>query len=157
MKPFLILLRICLLLLFITANSIKMIYQLATWEVSFIFDNKLYKETNSVAMGSLLGPMLANVFLYLILIKICWKIVPLCLSQWYLDSVLVTFLFFFYEHFPYGNHIISFGQGNFSDVFINFDKFIFFISKKNKYLKYNSFIVFFTMLISKLFILRSNS
>lgn len=157
MKLFLILLRICLLLLlFITANSIKMIYQLATWEVSLIFDNKLYKETNSVAMGSLLGPMLA-VFLYLILIKICWKIGPLCLSKWYLDSVLVTFLFFFYEHFPYGNHIISFGQGNFSDVFINFDKFIFFICKKNKCLKYNSFIVFFTMLISKLFLLRSNS
>ena len=31
---------------------------------SFIFDNKLYKKIDAVAMGSLLGPTLASAFLY---------------------------------------------------------------------------------------------
>ena len=37
--------------------------KLATTESSFIFDNKLYKQIDGVAMGSPLGPTLANVFL----------------------------------------------------------------------------------------------
>ena len=35
----------------------------ATIESSFIFDNKLYKQIDGVAMGSPLGPTLANAFL----------------------------------------------------------------------------------------------
>ena len=35
----------------------------ATTESSFIFDNKLYKQIGKVAMGSPLGPTLANAFL----------------------------------------------------------------------------------------------
>ena len=37
--------------------------KLATTESSFIFDNKLYKQIDGVAMGSPLGPTLANAFL----------------------------------------------------------------------------------------------
>ena len=37
--------------------------KLATTESSFIFDNKLYKQIEGVAMGSTLGPRLANAFL----------------------------------------------------------------------------------------------
>ena len=37
--------------------------KLATTESSFIFDNKLYKQTEGVAMGSPLAPTLANAFL----------------------------------------------------------------------------------------------
>ena len=37
--------------------------KLATTKLSFIFDNKLYKQIDGVAMGSPLGPTLANVFL----------------------------------------------------------------------------------------------
>ena len=39
--------------------------KLATTESSFIFDNKLYKQIDGVAMGSPLGPTLANTFLCL--------------------------------------------------------------------------------------------
>ena len=37
--------------------------KLAATESSFIFDNKLYKQIDGVAMGSPLGPTLANAFL----------------------------------------------------------------------------------------------
>ena len=37
--------------------------KMATTESSFILDNKLYKQIDGVAMGSLLGPTLANTFL----------------------------------------------------------------------------------------------
>ena len=37
--------------------------KLATTESSFIFDNKLYKQIDGVAMGSPLGPTLANALL----------------------------------------------------------------------------------------------
>ena len=37
--------------------------KLATTESSFIFDNKLYKQIDEVAMDSPLGPTLANAFL----------------------------------------------------------------------------------------------
>ena len=38
--------------------------KLVMTQSSFIFDNKLYKKIDGVAMGSLLGPTLANAFLY---------------------------------------------------------------------------------------------
>ena len=47
-------------------SSRKDLYELlklATTESSFIFDNKLYKQIDGVAMGSPLGPTLANAFL----------------------------------------------------------------------------------------------
>ena len=37
--------------------------KLATTESSFIFDNKLYKQIDGAAMGSPLGPTLANALL----------------------------------------------------------------------------------------------
>ena len=42
--------------------SRKDLFKLATTESSFIFDNKLYKQIDGVAMGSPLGPTLANAF-----------------------------------------------------------------------------------------------
>ena len=39
------------------------LFKLATTESSFIFDNKLYKQIDGVAMGSPLGPTLATAFL----------------------------------------------------------------------------------------------
>ena len=38
--------------------------KIATTKSSFIFDNKLYKQIDGVAMGSSLGPTLANAFLF---------------------------------------------------------------------------------------------
>ena len=38
-------------------------FKIATTESSFIFDNKLYKQIDGVAMGSPLGSTLANAFL----------------------------------------------------------------------------------------------
>ena len=43
--------------------SRKDLYELAATESSFIFDNKLYKQTDGVAVGSPLGSTLANAFL----------------------------------------------------------------------------------------------
>ena len=43
--------------------SRKDLSKLATTESSFIFDNKLYKQIDRVAMASFLGPTLANAFL----------------------------------------------------------------------------------------------
>ena len=38
--------------------------KLATTKLFFIFNNKLYKQTNGVPMGSTLSPTLAKVFLF---------------------------------------------------------------------------------------------
>ena len=48
-----------------TSSRFELYYllKLATSESSFIFDNILYKQIDGVAMGSPLGPTLANAFL----------------------------------------------------------------------------------------------
>ena len=51
----------------------------ATSESSFIFDYLLYKQVDGVAMGSPLGPILANVF-YAIMKKNVWIIVQSTLN-----------------------------------------------------------------------------
>ena len=40
-------------------------YTLATKESFFMFNNKFYKQVDGVAMGSLSGPALAYIYLYL--------------------------------------------------------------------------------------------
>ena len=47
----------------LSRKDLNELLKLATIESSFIFDNKLYKQIDGVAMGSPLGPTLANVFL----------------------------------------------------------------------------------------------
>ena len=48
----------------LSTKDLYELLKLATTKLSFIFDNKLYKQIDGVAMGSPLGPTLANVFLY---------------------------------------------------------------------------------------------
>ena len=68
------------------------LFKLATTESSFIFDNKLYKQIDGVAMGSPLGPTLANSFL-------CHyenfglMNVLLSLNLWFTNVTLTIFLF----------------------------------------------------------------
>ena len=47
----------------LTKGSFQSLLELATLDSFFIFDGKYYKQKDGVAMGSLLGPTLANVFL----------------------------------------------------------------------------------------------
>ena len=47
----------------LSSKNLHNFLKLATTESSFIFDNKLYKQTDGVAMGSPLGHKRANVFL----------------------------------------------------------------------------------------------
>ena len=44
-------------------SQLKKLFCLASKESNFIFDSLLYKQTDGVAMGSSLGPSLANAFL----------------------------------------------------------------------------------------------
>ena len=48
---------------FMVWSEFKDLLSLATKELYFIFNNILYKQTDAVAMGSPLGPSLANAFL----------------------------------------------------------------------------------------------
>ena len=47
----------------LTKDSFQSLLQLATLNSFFIFDRKYYKQKDGLAMGSPLGPALANVFL----------------------------------------------------------------------------------------------
>ena len=47
----------------LSKSELYYLLKLATSESSFIFDNILYKQIDGVAMGSSLGPTLANLFL----------------------------------------------------------------------------------------------
>ena len=47
----------------LTKNSFRSLLELATLDSFFIFDGKSYKQKDGVAMGNLLDPTLANVFL----------------------------------------------------------------------------------------------
>ena len=46
-----------------TPNQFKELLEIAVKESPFIFNNKVYMQTDGVAMGSCLGPTFANVFL----------------------------------------------------------------------------------------------
>ena len=47
----------------LSIDKFKKFLQLAVKDVLFIYNDKLFKQTNGVAMGSPLGPFLANIFL----------------------------------------------------------------------------------------------
>ena len=59
--------------------ELKELLSLATKESYFVFKGQLYKQVDEVAMGSPLGPTLANTFL-IILKRIGYEIVHLILS-----------------------------------------------------------------------------
>ena len=66
--------------------------KLATTESSFIFDNKLYKQIDGVAMGSPLGPTLFTTF-SVVMKKYGLMNVLLSLSLWFTNVTLTIFLF----------------------------------------------------------------
>ena len=47
----------------IPRKELKKLFEFATSETNFLFDSKYYDQVDGVAMGSPLGPMLANLFL----------------------------------------------------------------------------------------------
>ena len=79
--------------------SIKNLYyllKLATTESSFIFDNKLYRKINGIAVGSPLGPILANACLChyeKIWLKECPSQFKSVVYRRYIDDICVLKIF----------------------------------------------------------------
>ena len=44
-------------------KKLKELFVFATYHTHFLFNNEIYDQTSGVAMGSLLGPALANLFM----------------------------------------------------------------------------------------------
>ena len=47
----------------LSADEFRKLLEIATKESFFLFDNEYYRQIDGVAMGSSLGPVLANMFL----------------------------------------------------------------------------------------------
>ena len=76
----------------LSKSELYYLLKLATSESSFIFDKTLYKQIDGVAMGSPLGPTLANAFLChyeRLWLDSC----PLNLNLLYTEDMLMTYLF----------------------------------------------------------------
>ena len=78
----------------INKSEFKSLLSLATQELYFIFNDVLYKQKNGVAMGSPLGPTMANVFLSFYEIKWleqCPKEFKPVFYRRYVDDIFVLF------------------------------------------------------------------
>ena len=76
----------------INKSEFKKLLSLATQEMYFIFNDVLYKQKDSMAMGSPLGPTIANVFLSFYEIKWleqCQKELKPVLYRRYVDDIFV--------------------------------------------------------------------
>ena len=94
---------ICIKLLFPSNNAkikglsrdeFRLLLEIATKESLFIFDNTCYSQLDGVAMGSLLGPTLANIFLCFHekqWLKTCSKQFKPVSYQRYVDDILCLF------------------------------------------------------------------
>ena len=60
---------------YLDRNDFKELLTLAAYESLFIFDQVMYRQTDGVAMGFPLGPILANAF-YVILKKMALRMCP---------------------------------------------------------------------------------
>ena len=76
----------------LSRKDLNELLKLATIESSFIFDNKLYKQIDGVAMGSPLGPTLVTTF-SVVMKKYGLMNVLLSLSLWFTNVTLTIFLF----------------------------------------------------------------
>ena len=71
----------------------KSLLSLATQESYFIFNDVLYKQKDGVAMGSLLGPTMANVFLSFYEVKWLEQCPKEFKPFFFTEDMLMTFLF----------------------------------------------------------------
>ena len=74
----------------LSRKDLSELLKLATTESFFIFDNKLYKQINGVAMGSPLGPTLANT-ISAFMKKFGLMNLLISLNLWFTNVTLIIF------------------------------------------------------------------
>ena len=78
----------------INKSEFKNLLLMVTQESYFIFNNVLYKQKNGVAVGSLIGPAMANVFLLFYEVKWfeqCPKEIKPAFYRRYVDDIFALF------------------------------------------------------------------
>ena len=73
----------------IPSDILKQLLLLCTYNMQFTFNGKPYRQIDGVAMGSPLGPLLADVFMVSIEERLEQKINKLSLYWWYVDGILL--------------------------------------------------------------------
>ena len=76
----------------IPKHNFRNLLNIATKETFFMFNNKYYKQVDGVAMGSPLGPALANNFLSVVLKVNGFKILLMISNLCFIDIMLMTYL-----------------------------------------------------------------
>ena len=74
----------------ITKDDLKSLLEITAKNQFFQFNGKLFKQINGVAMGSLLGPLMANTFMYYIKEKLQISHQRLAFCKRYVDNTLTT-------------------------------------------------------------------
>ena len=103
-----------------TKSELKQLLCLATKESYFIFNGLLYKQTDGVAMGSPLGPSLANAFLSYHeknWLNSCPQGFKPVFYQRYVDDIFV--LFKSNDHLMSHQHVLFYGDRKTKQVFLS--------------------------------------
>ena len=87
-------------------NSFRRLLELAVMDNYFIFNNKIYKQTDGMAMGSPLGPTFANIFM-------CH------LEKLYLEQCPTSFKPVFYKRYV-DDTFVLFKEMQHANLFLNF-------------------------------------